>query len=192
MRMVGIIDGILERDRDEWIPWMRGTISDSALQPTMANISQCVQNLYAYLKSQGFPCDTDTTFWTTVTEIHSELMFHKAFPEAWAEWNEDFDNRLERAATEAKRMVGERRMEILAKIMPDGRVPAEDNVLAERLSHAVLEFLAQVIVPQLVSFGLIPEDNPLFAQRLGILLPKVLLEDMVEFIGELSQPVNKK
>ena len=189
LRVVGIIDGLLEQTRDEWLPlFCAGLGADPPSNENPGhNINDSINRLYARLNSKGFPCDTDITFWTAVCDIQLELMLHKAFPEAWERWNEDLDNALERAAGEAKRMAGERRMETLAKVMPDGHPPTDDNVFNERLIRATHELSTEIIMPALISAGLLPENNPLFGPRLGSLIPKVLISDIVEFIRELSQ-----
>lgn len=192
LRVVGIIDGLLEQTRDEWLTVFRASFGEDSPTGERAqqNVNNSINKLVTHLKSKGFPYDTDANFWTTVSDIHLELMLHKAFPEAWKEWNEDLDDVLERAAGEAKRMAGERRMETLAKLMPDGQPPADDSVLNERLIRATHELLAQVILPALMRTGLVLENNPVFTARFGSLIPKVLISDMIEFSRELSHSGN--
>ncbi len=193
LRVIGIVDGLLEQTRDEWLTTFRDSFGENSPPSTKVqeNVNKNINDLYVQLKSKGFPCDQDVAFWTVVSDIHLELMLHKAFPQAWEEWNEESDGLLERAAAEAKRIAGERRMETLAKLMPDGRPPTDPGVLNERLMRATGELFAQVILPTLVGAGLVLENNPIFSARFGSLAPKVLISDMIEFTREMSHSDSK-
>ncbi len=188
LRMVGIIEGLLEQTRDEWLPVFRESFGEHAPSSEIVqqNVDDSINNLAAYLKNKGFPYDKDVDFWAAVSDIHLELMLHKAFPADWREWNEDLDNTLERAAGEAKRIARDNRGEILGKVMPDGHVPADPGISIERLNSAVQQLFAQVILPALIDADLI-RNNPLFMARFGSLIPKVVIRDVVEFSQELSQ-----
>jgi hypothetical protein len=188
LRVAGIVDGLLEQTRNEWLPIFRASFSEGspASEKVQQNVDDSINTLYAHLKDKGFPCDTDVTFWTTVSDIQFELMLHKAFPDAWENWNEELDNMLERAASAAKRLAGEHRMETVAKLTPDGHLPNDSTVLNERLMRAVRELLAQVVLPSLVSAGMVLENDPVYMARFGHLIPKVVLSDMVEFSAKLA------
>ncbi len=192
LRVAGIVDGLLEQTRNEWLPVFRASFGEDspASEKVQQNVNDSINRLYAHLKNKGFPCDTDVTFWTAVSDIQFELMLHKAFPEAWEDWNEELDNILERAAGEAKRIAGEHRMETVAKLMPDGRMPIDATVLNERLMHATRELLGQVILPAITGAGMVVENNPVFTARFGNLIPKAVLSDMSEFSSELAKSSN--
>jgi hypothetical protein len=188
LRVVGIIDGILEQTRDEWLTVFRASFGEGfpISEKAQQTINNSINQLAAHLRNKGFPYDTDVTFWATVSDIHLELMLHKAFSRAWEEWDENLDNLLERAAGEAKRIIGQRRMETLTKLMPDGRPPSDDSVFIERLMRAANELMAQVILPEIAHAGLVVENNPVFAARFGSLVPKVFIRDMIEFSRQLT------
>jgi hypothetical protein len=192
LRVLGIVDGLLERNRGEWLPGFRAGFDKDYCAQVQQNADESINRLYAYLKNKAFPCDTDVTFWSAVSDIQFELMLHKAFPEAWEEWNEELDNMLERAADEAKRIAGEHRMETLAKLMPDGRLPTDPTVLNERLAHVIGELFTQLLLPSLTSAGLMVADNPVFAARFGNLVPKTVLSDIIEFGSELVKSADGK
>jgi hypothetical protein len=193
LRVVGVIDELLEQTRNEWLAVFRASFSKDSpgSEKVEWNINNSINALYAHLKNRGFPCDTDVTFWTAVSDIQFELMLHKAFPDAWESWNAELDNMLERAAGEAKRLAGEHRMETVAKLMPDGRLPTDAAVLNERLMRATHELLVQVILPGLVDAGMV-ENEPVFTARLGNLIPITVLTDMMEFSGELGNSRDNK
>lgn len=186
-RVIGIIDGVLEQTRDEWLPVSRAYFSEYAVEAEQIqpNINNSINQLHAHLKSKGFPCDTDPYFWTTVSDIHFELILYKIFPRAWEEWDENMDGVLERAVGEAKRMLAERRVEMLHKLMPQGLPPSDPREFGERLRHATDELLAEVILPELIRAGLVL-NNYLFSARFGRLVSKLLISDLIEFSGELT------
>lgn len=192
LRVLGIVDGLLEQTRDEWLAGFRAGFDKGYSPEVQQNANESVNRLYAHLKNKGLPCDTDVTFWTAVSDIQFELMLHKAFPEAWQEWNEELDNMLERAADEAKRIAGEHRMETLAKLMPDGRLPTDPTVLNERLMHVISELVTQVILPGLTAAGMVVADNPVFMARFGNLIPQTVLSDIIEFGSELVKSADGK
>jgi hypothetical protein len=192
LRVLGIVDGLLEQTRDEWLAGFRAGFDKGYSPEVQQNANESTNRLYAHLKNKGFPCDTDVTFWTAVSDIQLELKLHKAFPEAWQEWNEELDNMLERLAGEAKRIAGEHRMETLAKLMPDGRLPTDPTVLNERLMHVIPELLAQVILPGLTAAGMVVADNPVFMARFGNLIPQTVLSDIIEFGSELVKSADGK
>lgn len=192
LRVLGIVDGLLEQTRDEWLAGFRASFDKDYSPEVQQNANESINRLYAHLKNKGFPCDTDVTFWTTVSDIQFELMLHKAFPEAWEDWNQELDDMLERAADEAKRIAGEHRMETLAKLMPDGRLPTDPTVLNERLVHVISELFTQVLLPGLTGAGMVVANNPVFMARFGNLIPKTVLSDMIEFGSELMKSANGK
>jgi hypothetical protein len=192
LRVLGIVDGLLEQTRDEWLAGFRAGFDKGYSPEVQQNANEITNRLYTYLKDKGFPCDTNVTFWTAVSDIQFELMLHKAFPEAWQEWNEELDAMLERAAGEAKRIAGEHRMETLAKLMPDGRLPTDPTVLNERLVRVIPELLADVILPSLTGAGMVVADNPIFMARFGNLIPQTVLSDIIEFGSELVKPAAGK
>lgn len=183
---------MLEQTRDEWLAGFRAGFDKDYSPEVQQNANESINRLYAHLRNKGFPCDTDVTFLTAVSDIQFELMLHKAFPEAWEEWNEELDNMLERAADEAKRIAGEHRMETLAKLMPDGRLPTDPTVLNERLVHVIRELLADVILPGLTGAGMVVANNPVFMARFGNLIPKTVLSDIIEFGSELVKSADGK
>jgi hypothetical protein len=193
MRVLGIVDGLLEQTCDEWLAGFRASFDQDppSSEGVQYDINDSINRLYAHLKTQGFPCDSDATFWTAVSDMQFELMLHKAFPEDWENWNEELDNKLEHAAEEAKRLAGEHRMETVAKLAPNGRLPSEPTVLNERLMQAIRELLAQVILPGLASTRMVVPNNPVFAARFGNLIPKTVLNDMIEFASELVKSADK-
>jgi hypothetical protein len=189
LRVVGIIEAHLEQTRNEWLPVFRASFGDKPPPPDVLqqNINDSLNSLAAQLKQQGFPYDKDVAFWQAVSDLHLELMLHKAFPEAWQEWNEDFDSTLERAAAEAKQIARHHAAELLQRVMPNGQIPDAD-VVNELLIPPVQQLFTQVILPHLIDGGLIRND-PLFMARFGSLIPKVVIQDMIEFSQELYKPM---
>jgi hypothetical protein len=185
LRATGIIDGLLEQTRDKWLAGFRaGFDQDPAVGKEIAQRN--IHLLYVHLKNEGFPCDSDGAFWSAVSDIQFELMLHKAFPEAWQNWTENLDSKLERAADRAKEIAGEHRVETLAKLAPDGRLPLDSAVVNERLMSAIGGLFAEAILPRLAAEGLLEQGNLLFTARFGSLVPKAVLADMMEFASELS------
>lgn len=189
LRMVGVIDALLEQTRNEWLPVFRASFGDEPPPSDVVqqNINGSINSLAAYLKEQGFPYDKDIAFWQGVSDLHLELMLHKAFPEAWREWNEDLDTTLERAAAEAKQIARHHAAELLQKVMPDGRIP-DPGVVNDLLIPSVQQLFTQVILPHLIDGGLV-RNNPLFMARFGSLIPKVVVQDMADFSQEISKPM---
>jgi hypothetical protein len=188
LRVVAIVDGLLEQTRDEWLPLFHASLKAGSSTPDSVHekLNDNLRKVASQLLQMGFPYDTDLEFWSWVTDIHLELQVHKALPEAWKEWNEDLDDLLERATAEAKRMGGERRMETLAKLMVDDRFPTDEQVVLARLMTAARELAQDVIVPALTRAGLI-EDNLVFGIRLGKLIADIVLRDFLEYSRELAQ-----
>jgi hypothetical protein len=188
LRVVAIIDGLLEQTRDEWLPLFHASLKAGSSTPDSVHekLNDNLRKVASHLLQMGFPYDTDLEFWSWVTDIHLELQVHKAFPEAWKEWNEDLDDLLERAGAEAKRLAGERRMETLAKLMVDGRFPSDEQVVIERLMTVARELGQDVVVPTLTRNGLV-EDNLVFGIRLGKLVFDIVFRDFLEFSRELTQ-----
>jgi hypothetical protein len=193
LRLVTIIDGLLEQTRDEWLPVYRASLKAGSTTPDNVHekLNDNLRKVASHLMEMGFPYDTDLEFWFWVTDIHVELQVHKALPEAWKEWNQDLDDLLERAGAEAKRMARERRMESLTKLMVDGRFPTDDYVLAERLMTAARETAEIVIAPALTRTGLI-ENNVVFGVRLGKLVGAIVLRDILEFCRESARQSTTK
>ncbi len=188
VRVIAIIDGLLEQTRDEWLPLFRASLKAGSSTPDSVHekLNDNLRKVASHLLQMGFPYDTDLEFWTWVTDIHLELQVHKALPEAWKEWNEDLDDLLERAGAEAKRIAGERRMETLTKLMVDGRFPTDEQVVLERLMTGARELAQEVIVPVLTRAGLM-EDNLVLGLRLGKLVFDIVFRDFLEFSRELAQ-----
>ena len=193
LRLVTIIDGLLEQTRNEWLPIYRASLKAGSTTPDNVHekLNDNLRKVASHLMEMGFPYDTDLEFWFWATDIHVELQVHKALPEAWKEWNQDLDDLLERAGAEAKRMARERRMESLTKLMVDGRFPTDDYVLAERLMPVAREIAEIVIAPALTRTGLI-ENNVVFGVRLGKLVGAIVLRDILEFCRESARQSTTK
>jgi hypothetical protein len=193
LRLVTIIDGLLEQTRDEWLPVYRASLKAGSTTPENVHekLNDNLRKVASHLMEMGFPYDTDLEFWFWVTDIHVELQIHKALPEAWKEWNQDLDDLLERAGAEAKRMARERRMESLTKLMVDGRFPTDDYVLGERLMTAAREIAEIVIAPALTRTGLI-ENNVVFGIRLRKLVGAIVIGDILEFCRESARQSTTK
>jgi hypothetical protein len=188
LRVVAIIDGLLEQTRDEWLPLFRGSLKEGSSTPDSVHekLNDNLRKVASHLLQMGFPYDNDLEFWSWITDIHLELQVHKALPDAWKEWSQDLDDLLERAAAEAKRIAGERRMETLTKLTVDGSFPTDEQVVLARLMTAARELTQDVIVPALTRAGLI-EDNLVFGIQLGKLAADIVLRDFLEFSRELAQ-----
>jgi hypothetical protein len=193
LRLVTIIDGLLEQTRDEWLPVYRASLKAGSTTPDNVHekLNDNLRKVASHLMEMGFPYDTDLEFWFWVTDIHVELQVHKALPEAWKEWNQDLDDLLERAGAEAKRIARDRRMETLTKLMVDGRFPTDEQVVLERLMIAAREIAEIVIAPALTRTGLI-ENNVVFGIRLGKLVGAIVLRDILEFCRESAQQSTTK
>ena len=89
LRLMAIIDGLLEQTRDEWLPAYRASLeADSAtFDQAQEDLNNNLRMVRSHLMQMGFSYDWE--FAGCVSDIHLELMIHKALPEAWKEWNHE-------------------------------------------------------------------------------------------------------
>ncbi len=104
----------------------------------------------------------------------------KAFPEQYEAWDAACDDLLSRATAAAKRIVRKHEGEMLMKLRNRHPLIEVINDLGEKT------IMPHLIMPHLKTAGLVLEDNPVYAMRLGSAVSNAILGDLLRCIPESS------
>lgn len=175
-RAAEAITELLDQTADDWLPAIRtlqaSSAGESAKRDAGEAFHQNTKTILDHLKSLGFPIGPEEdAFSRAVSEIHSDLVLMKAFPEQYEAWDSTCDDLLSRATKEAKRIVKKHEAEMLTKLR--NRQP---------LIEVINELGEKTIMPHLKSKVLVLEDNPVYAMRLGSAVSNTILNDLLECI----------
>jgi hypothetical protein len=172
-----VIAELLDETVDEWLPAVQLLHDSSATEQAKSEAAQIFQAhtlmVRDELKHLGFPLGPEGEFAQAVSNIHSDLILQRAFSEEYDAWNPACDELLTRAAKEATKVIKKREVATLTKLAS-----------GEALAEVINELGEQAVIPHLKAKGLVIEDNPVYAMRLGSTVSDAILSHLLKCIPE--------